>query len=85
MTLYCASVPNEFTEGNISVMFSDENAFRLICYLASCLAATEGTCSGLGCSSWSIPGSSMSDLVTLSLHWNLPISSSCSSTLVLAG
>ena len=54
---------NEIIEWNISMMFPAENGFRLFFYLIG-LAATEGTCSGLCYSGWSIPVSSMLVLVT---------------------
>ena len=44
-------------------MFSDEDAFRFFYYPIS-LTATEGACSGLWYSGWSIPVSSMLILVT---------------------
>ena len=82
--LYCASVRNEIVQGNIRPMFPNENVFRLSIYPIS-PAATEGTCTGLCCSGWSIPGSFTSVPVTLSLHRNLSFSSRSSRKLVLDG
>ena len=74
------SVGNGVIGGNIERMFSNENVFRLI-YFPISPAAAEGTCSGLWCSAWYIPGSLMSVLVTLSLDRNLSFSWHCSNTL----
>ena len=84
MIFYYVSSSEWINKGKHQMMFSDENVFRLFYYPIS-LAATEGTCSRLSCSSWNISESFMSGLVTLSIHWNLLISSFCSSTLGLDG
>ena len=41
---------------NIELIFLGKDVFRLI-YGCVCLTATEGTCSGVWCFSWSFPGS----------------------------
>ena len=65
----------ELVEWNITLMYSDQIGFRLF-YCSISLAATEGTCKGLWCSS-----KVFSNLVTLSLHRVLPLLLKCSSAL----